>query len=110
MESNPIPAIVQYHTKGEFQPVIPTVSITQADQFEPESEILHPNVEPESEIFHPNVEQPLHESSEISNIVEEAYVAPVEYVVEKEQATQYNAWDASRSALVSFYENVSNER
>jgi glycogenin glucosyltransferase len=84
-ESTPIPPIVQYHTMGEFQPVVPTLSITQAHQ--PESA---------SEIFHPTVEQPLHQTSEPANIVEEAYMPPAEPNTVQEQTAHYNAWDASR--------------
>jgi glycogenin glucosyltransferase len=75
--------IVQYHTKGEFQPVTPIVSTEET----------------ESEIFHPTTEEPLHETIEIPKEVEEAYVPPVETAVEREQGereTQFAAWDASR--------------
>lgn len=88
-------SIVQYHTKGEFQPVVPIVSSGQ--EFQPD--------ETESEIFQPTTEGPLHETaSEIPKEVEEAYVPPVETNLDKgkERETQpdvqYSAWDASRSA------------
>ncbi len=65
-------SIVQYHTKGEFQPVVPIVSSIQAPQPE----------ETEREISAPAIEQPLHEiseppSREIPTHEEEAYVPPV---------------------------------
>jgi glycogenin glucosyltransferase len=81
--------IVQYHTKGEFQPVVPIVSSSQA--YQPE--------ETESEIIHTAAEQPLHEIAEISKEVE-AYVPLADTNVEKEQREHYSAWDASR--LVRF--------
>jgi hypothetical protein len=71
---------------------VPTFSIAQADQ--PETE---------SEIFHPTVEQPLHETSEFANVVEEAYVPPAEPFIEQEQAAHYNAWDASRSVYLILF-------
>ena len=77
------PGIVQYHTKGEFQPVTLIVSTEET----------------ESEIFHPTTEEPLHETIEIPKEVEEAYVPPVEPAVEREQRegeTHFAAWDASR--------------
>ena len=82
--SREISPIVQYHTKGEFQPVPPTVS----------------TMETESETFHSTTEEPLHEAIEIPKEVEEAYVPPIETRVEKEQKEseiQFAAWDASRS-------------
>lgn len=82
-------AIVQYHTKGEFQPVVPIVSSSQA--YQPE--------EPESEILHPAAEQPLHEIAEITKEVE-SYVPPADTNVEKEQKEHYSAWDASRLVKV----------
>jgi glycogenin glucosyltransferase len=81
---------VQYHTKGEFQPVTTNVSTNVSTN------------ETESEIFHPTTEEPLHETIEISKQVEEAYVPLVETNVEKEQKEkekQFAAWDASRSVL-----------
>lgn len=79
-----IAPIVQYHTKGEFQPVIPIVS----------------SKDNESEMFHPTTEEPLHETIEIPKQVEDDYVPPVETRVEEEQKEkeiQFSAWDASRS-------------
>ncbi|KAG0646951.1 Glycogenin-1 [Hyphodiscus hymeniophilus] len=64
-----IAPIVQYHTKGEFQPVAPIVS-TQAT---------------ESETYNPSTEEPLHETTETIREVEEAYVPPVEMNVEQER-------------------------
>jgi glycogenin glucosyltransferase len=81
--------IVQYHTKGELQPVSPYVS-----------------TETDSEAFHPTIEEPLHETIETPKEVEEAYIPPIETNVEKEQKEreiQYAAWDASRSAFVEKY-------
>lgn len=89
-DSTPVSSIVQYHTKGEFQPVVPIVSSSQAYQ---------PEVT-ESEIIHPVAELPLHEISEISREVEEAYISPEATSEEKEQKEQkehYSAWDASRA-------------
>ncbi|PVH85107.1 glycosyltransferase family 8 protein [Cadophora sp. DSE1049] len=87
-------SIVQYHTKGEFQPVVPIVSSGQECQPD----------ETESEIFQPTVEGPLHETtSEIPKEVEEAYVPPVETNLDKgkepeaQPEIQYSAWDASRA-------------
>jgi glycogenin len=65
---------VQYHTKGEFQPYVPVVSISSA--YQPE--------ETESEIFHATAEQPLHETVEIPKEVEEAYVPPARTNLEAE--------------------------
>lgn len=86
---------MQYHTKGEFQPVVPIVSSSQ--EYQPE--------ETESEIFHPTAEGPSHETtSEIPKEVEEAYVPPVETNLDKgkepevQPQVQYSAWDASRLA------------
>ena len=76
-------SIVQYHTKGEFQPVTPIVSTQQS----------------ESQTFRPSPEEPLHETTEIPKDVEEAYIPPVETNLEREQKereAQYAAWDASR--------------
>ena len=78
-----IAPIVQYHTKGEFQPVTPIVS----------------TVETASEVFQPTTEEPRHETTEIPREVDEAYVPPVETTVEQEQKereSQFAAWDASR--------------
>ncbi|KAH7418190.1 nucleotide-diphospho-sugar transferase [Cadophora sp. MPI-SDFR-AT-0126] len=87
-------SIVQYHTKGEFQPVAPIVSGGQ--KYQPD--------EIESEIFQPTAEWPLHETtSEIPKEVEEAYVPPVETNLDKgkepeaQPEIQYSAWDASRA-------------
>jgi len=66
--------IVQYHTKGEFQPVAPAITITPTHQPE----------ERDSEIFHPSAEQPLHETIEIPEEVEEAYVPPAQTNLEAE--------------------------
>ncbi|TAQ85181.1 hypothetical protein B7494_g6511 [Chlorociboria aeruginascens] len=78
---------VQYYVKGEFNPIVPIVSITQS----------------ESEISHPAVEPPMHETSEIAQEVEEVretYVPPVETSVEEKQEDRqeipYYTWDASR--------------
>jgi glycogenin glucosyltransferase len=75
--------IIQYHTKGEFQPVVPIVAIIPPDQ----------STKTDSEIFYPTTEQPLHETADIPKEVEEAYVPPVETNLEK---GHYSAWDASR--------------
>jgi hypothetical protein len=101
-ESASVAPIVQYHTKGEFQPVVPVVPIVSSSQaYQPE--------ETESEIFHPTVVgEPLHETTEIVKGVEEAYIPPVQTNVEKEQVVQYSAWDASRSVILrplKFYHN-----
>ena len=82
-----IAPIVQYHTKGEFQPATPIVSTHETD----------------NEILHPPTEEPLHETIETPKQVEEAYVPPVETNVEREQKekeAQYAAWDASRWVLL----------
>lgn len=87
LEPSAVPPIVQYHTKGEFQPVVPTFSITE------------PEETTDSEIFHPTAEEPLHETSEVAKEVEEAYVPtvePIEPIIESERIVSYNAWDASR--------------
>ncbi|TVY81391.1 Glycogenin-1 [Lachnellula suecica] len=88
--------IVHYHTKGEFQPAIPSVKITSSSQaYQPE--------ETDSEITHPTAEEPLHETSEIPKEVEEAYVPPIETNLEKEKQPQqapvqpFSSWDASRA-------------
>ena len=81
-----ISPIVQYHTKGEFHPVTPLVSIQETA----------------SEISYPSTEEPLHETIKIPEQVEETSVPPVETNVEKEQKEsdiQYAAWDARRSVL-----------
>jgi glycogenin glucosyltransferase len=92
--------IVQYHTKGEFQPVAPAITITPTHQPE----------ERDSEIFHPSAEQPLHETIEIPEEVEEAYVPPAQTNLEAESQPEplpepeyhpepeitYAPWDASR--------------
>jgi glycogenin glucosyltransferase len=83
------PSIVQYHTKGEFQPVAPMVSSSQAPVPE----------ETESEIFQPTTEQPLHETTEIPKVVEEAYVPPVQTNVDKQPEVHYTSWDASKSVI-----------
>jgi len=88
---------VQYHTKGEFQPVVPIVSSSQSYQTE--------ETESESEIFHPTAEEPLHETTEIPKELEEAYIPPVQPAPEpyvdkgKEPEIHYAPWDASRSVL-----------
>lgn len=86
--------IVHYHTKGEFQPVIPVVSVTPAhtpQETRSESEIFQPT-------FQPTTEEPLHETTEIPKEVEEAYVPPVQTWVDKGKAPEeiYSTWDASR--------------
>ncbi|KAK0113131.1 glycogenin glucosyltransferase [Cadophora gregata] len=86
--------IVQYHTKGEFLPIVPIVSSGREYQSD----------ETDSEIFHPTAGGPLHETtSEILEEVEEAYVPPVETDLDKgdepeaQHEIQYSAWDASRA-------------
>ncbi|PMD36544.1 glycosyltransferase family 8 protein [Hyaloscypha variabilis F] len=95
--------IVQYHTRGEFQPVAPPITVTPA--YQPE--------ESDSEIIHPSAEQPLHETIEIPKEVEEAYVPPVQTNLEAEKRPEpqpepqpeyrpepeiiYAPWDASRA-------------
>jgi glycogenin glucosyltransferase len=83
------PSIVQYHTKGEFQPVAPIVSSSQASAPE----------ETESEIFQPATEKPLHETTEIPKAVEEAYVPPVQTNVDKQPEVHYTSWDASKLVI-----------
>ena len=83
------PPIVQYHTKGEFQPVAPIVSSSLASAPE----------ETESEIFQPTTEEPLHETAEIPKAVEEAYVPPVQTNVDKQPEVQYTSWDASKLVI-----------
>ncbi len=97
--------IVHYHTKGEFQPVLPIQSSYQAHQPEVTT----------SEIFQPTAaEPPFHETTDIPRDVEVAYVPPVQTNVEtyhepppephhetyheppKEPEVQYSAWDAAR--------------
>lgn len=87
-------SIVQYHTKGEFQPVVPIVSSGQ--EYQPE--------ETESEIFQPTADaQLLERTSDIPKEVEEAYIPSVETNLdagresEAQPQVQYSAWDASRS-------------
>ena len=97
---------MQYHTKGEFQPFVPVVSISPA--YQPEQS--------ESEIFHATAEQPLHEITEMPKEVEEAYVPPAQTNLEAETPPEpqaepqaepqpayqpdpevhYAPWDASR--------------
>jgi glycogenin glucosyltransferase len=83
------PSIVQYHTKGEFQPVAPIVSSSQASAPE----------ETESELFQPTTEEPLHETTEIPKAVEEAYVPPVQTNVDKQPEVHYTSWDASKLVI-----------
>lgn len=83
-ESGQVAPIIQYHTKGEFQPVVPIVAIIPPNQ----------STETDRELFHPTVEQPLHETAEIPKEVEETYVPPVDTNLEK---GHYSAWDASRA-------------
>ncbi|KAE9379134.1 glycosyltransferase family 8 protein [Stipitochalara longipes BDJ] len=105
VESTPEGAstIVQYHTRGEFQPVAPVITVTPAYQ----------PTESDSEIIHPSAEQPLHETIEIPKEVEEAYVPPVQTNLEAETQSKpqpepqpeyrpeseiiYAPWDASRA-------------
>ncbi|KAH6681937.1 nucleotide-diphospho-sugar transferase [Halenospora varia] len=118
--------IVHYHTKGEFQPIQPTLTGTEVypsqtyHPIETGEEIIHTTAEPESqpfqsaagsesEIFHASVEQPshpialhnsaLHEIIETPHEEEEAYVAPVQTNVEREREPEvhYSPWDASRA-------------
>ena len=77
---------MQHHTRGEFQPVVPIVSSSQA--YQPE--------ETEGKIFHPAAEQSVQETTEVSEEVEEAYVPLTETHVEEEQKKHYSAWDASK--------------
>ena len=88
--------IVHYHTKGEFQPVIPIVSITSSSQ-------AHLPEEPEGEIPHLAAEEPLHETNEIPKEVEEAYAPPAQTNLDKGKEPEkapvqpFHSWDASRS-------------
>jgi len=79
-EPSSVASIVQYHTKGEFQPTVPSL-------------------DPEEETVYPTTEEPLSETTELPKEIEEAYVPPVQTNVEKEveQPQHYSAWDASRS-------------
>lgn len=86
--------IVQYHTKGEYRPVLPIISVTSSSQaFQPE--------ETESEIS-PNIaKEPLHKTPELPKEVEEAYLPPVETRLDKGKereapVQQFSSWDASR--------------
>jgi glycogenin glucosyltransferase len=84
--------LVQYHTKGEFQPFTPFVpTSTQTG---------------DAEAFRSSVEEPLHETAETTEMVEtpkeveESYVPPAETNVEaehKEREIQFTPWDARRS-------------
>jgi glycogenin glucosyltransferase len=83
------PPIVQYHTKGEFQPVAPIVSSSQAPAPE----------ETEREIFQPPIDEPLHETTETPKAVEQAYVPPVQTNVDKQPEVHYTSWDASKLVI-----------
>lgn len=118
-------SIVQYHTKGEFHPiVVPNVSSSQAYQpEETESEIMPPQqtIEPpfsqaplyQSEPF--SQSEPFYQAAEAPRDEEEAYCPPVEQSLEgnlereqvhhepepgpqpePEPVVHYSAWDASR--------------
>ncbi|KAL2074448.1 hypothetical protein VTL71DRAFT_8226 [Oculimacula yallundae] len=86
-------SIVQYHTKGEFQPVVPIVSSGQNYQHE----------ESDSENFQPATDAPLQNyATETPKEVEEAYVPPVQTIPEEKEPeaqpeVQYSAWDASKA-------------
>ncbi|CZT49234.1 related to glycogenin-2 beta [Rhynchosporium secalis] len=89
-------SIVQYHTKGEFRPVVPIVSSGQ--EYQPE--------EIESERSKPKPEEQLLDTTpKVLIEVHEAYVPPVQTNSEKEKEpepvpeaqVQYSAWDASKA-------------
>ncbi|TVY30080.1 Glycogenin-1 [Lachnellula hyalina] len=86
--------IVQYHTKGEYRPVVPIISVTSSSQaYQPE--------ETESEIPPKTAEEPLHERPELPKEVEEAYLPPIETRLDKGRepeapVQQFMSWDASR--------------
>jgi glycogenin glucosyltransferase len=97
-------SLVHYYTKGEYQPVIPIISVTSSSQaYQPE--------EPESEISYPAAEAPLHETFELPKEVEEAYVPPIETNLEKGKepeapVQQFSSWDASRSVPLRTYDFI----
>ncbi|KAK2629029.1 hypothetical protein QTJ16_002132 [Diplocarpon rosae] len=82
-------SIVQYHTRGEFQPVVPNPLTGQEHKPETERE----NVQP-------TAEESLQETApESQSEVDEAYAAPVQsnFEPEPQPQVQYSAWDASRA-------------
>lgn len=119
-------SIVQYHTKGEFQPSVPIVSSYQAHQpEETECETVQRAIEQPLSIeqslyieqpfsveqsFH--IEQPFHETAENPRDVDEAYVPPVQTSLEANleeehvqdpapppapvHEIQFSTWDASK--------------
>ncbi|KAJ5042734.1 uncharacterized protein L3040_004131 [Drepanopeziza brunnea f. sp. 'multigermtubi'] len=88
-------SIVQYYTKGEFQPVAPSVSSGQ--EYQPEKV--------ESETCPPIADEPLGEGiSESPKQEAKAYVPQVETNMDQREGpegeapqVQYSAWDASRA-------------
>lgn len=90
VDSSPhvVAPIVQYHTKGEFQPVTPLVSTAQKQA--------------DAEISHPSFEEPWRETIETPQHIEGTYIPPGGTSWEKEQKApevQYEAWDARMSVL-----------
>jgi glycogenin glucosyltransferase len=84
LKPDPVAEIVQYHVQGEFQPPVESgPSQSKGTECEP---------------FQPTTEGPLHETTEIPQEIEVAYVPPVEThaAKEKDREFSYSSWDARK--------------
>lgn len=88
VESSPQGAqsIVQYHTKGEFHPIVPVIASSYSYNYQPEqteSETVQQAIEQPFDASQPfYASQPLYASAEVPRVEEEAYVPPVQSSLE----------------------------